>query len=120
MLDQNVKLKRKAKGQRPTYFENPEVDKLLAMLMGLVGEVSVMRDRLDTVERLAEERGLFNQVDIESYSPSQPVLAERAKNREIMLSEITRIISSEIEGLRSDGDNDYENAVRLVEDNASA
>lgn len=115
MLDQDVKLKRKAKGQRPTYFENPEVDTLLAMLMGLVGEVSVMRDRLDTVERLAEERGLFNQTDIESFIPSEAVLEERAKNREIMLGEITRVISSDIEGLRSGGDTEYENAVRFVE-----
>ena len=45
---------RKAKGRRPTYFDDPENDKLLAIVMALAGEVSVLRDRLDTVERLAE------------------------------------------------------------------
>ena len=39
---------------------------MLSMLMGLAGEVSVMRDRLDTVERLAEEKGVFGQADIEA------------------------------------------------------
>ena len=47
-----AQLKRKAKGQRPTFFDDPDTDKLVSMLMGLAGEVSVMRDRMDTIERL--------------------------------------------------------------------
>ena len=47
-MAENPSLPRKAKGERPFFFDNPDVDKLLAMLMGLAGEVSVMRDRLDT------------------------------------------------------------------------
>ena len=71
------------------------------MLMGLAGEVSVLRDRLDTVERLAQEHNLFSQADIEAYQPSEQVLVDRARNREILLGEVTRIISSEVEELQS-------------------
>ena len=49
-----IRLKRKARGERPYFFADPNVDKVIAMVMGLAGEVAVMRDRLDTLERLLE------------------------------------------------------------------
>lgn len=110
------KLPRKAKGERPYFFEDPAVDKLLAMLMALAGEVSVMRDRLDTIERLAQERGLFTPQDIEAYKPPDEVLAARTARREEFLNEITRIIQAELEGLQSDADGgSYDEAIALVE-----
>ena len=115
MADSNSSLPRKAKGQRPFFFDNPDVDKLLAMLMGLAGEVSVMRDRLDTIERLAAERELFSAADIEAYQPSTEVMNERARRRQEMLGEITRIVYSEIEGLAAQAETPYEQAVDLVE-----
>ena len=47
---------KKAKGKKPTFFADPQVDKLMAIVMALAGEVSVLRERLDTVERLAESK----------------------------------------------------------------
>lgn len=111
-------LPRKAKGERPFFFDNPDVDKILAMLMGLAGEVSVMRDRLDTVEQLASERGLFNQEDIESYRPSAAVMQQRAARRQEMLGEITRIVYAEIEGLETKDEEPYEQAISSVENDA--
>lgn len=115
-MTQAVRLQRKAKGVRPYFFEDPAVDKLLAMLMALSGEVSVMRDRLDTVERLAEERGLFTRQDIENYEPTDKVLSERAVRREEFLNEITRIIQAEMEGQQLKTElNSYDEAIDLVE-----
>jgi len=37
-----------------TYLDNPQIDKLLAIVMALTGEVSLLR--VDTIERLLEER----------------------------------------------------------------
>ena len=48
----------KAKGRRPYFFDDPAVDKLLAMTMALAGELAVTRERLDTVERILAEKGL--------------------------------------------------------------
>ncbi len=45
-----------AKGKRPVYFEDPQVDKLLAMVIALTGEVSVLRERIDNLERLLETK----------------------------------------------------------------
>ena len=116
-MSTQAKLKRKAKGERPYFFDDPAVDKLLAMLMGLAGEVSVMRDRIDTIERIAAEKKLFSINDIETYEASDEVLQERAERREIFLGEVTRIISSELEGLEEEGEN-YDEAISLVEEQA--
>ncbi len=114
-MSDNPALPRKAKGERPFFFDNPDVDKLLAMLMGLAGEVSVMRDRMDTIEQLAKERGLFSADDIEAYEPSAEVMQQRAARRQEMLGEITRIVYSEIEGLEATSEIPYESAVHAVE-----
>ncbi len=117
-MSDNPSLPRKAKGERPFFFDNPDVDKLLSMLMGLAGEVSVMRDRMDTIEQLAAERNLFTADDIEAYKPSAEVMQQRAARRQEMLGEITRIVYSEIEGLEAKEDVTYEKAVSMVEDDA--
>lgn len=87
-----VKLPTKAKGSRPYFFEDPAVDKVVAMLMGLVGEVSVMADRIDTLERLLAETGALDLAKIDAYTPSVAVGEERDARRDILLANVMRII----------------------------
>ena len=112
-----AQLKRKAKGQRPTFFDDPDTDKLVSMLMGLAGEVSVMRDRMDTVERLLGEKGLLTQSDIDNFVPSEDVAMQRAETRNLFLGEITRVITSELEDFDSDSSDSYEDIIEMVENN---
>ena len=49
-----LELQKKAKGERPRYFEDPAIDKVLSITLALAGEVAVLRDRVDTIERLSE------------------------------------------------------------------
>lgn len=68
---------KKAKGKRPEYFDDPEDERMLSILMAVVGEVSVMRQRLDTVERLLESKGSINRADIENFVPDKDAAYER-------------------------------------------
>jgi hypothetical protein len=68
---------KKAKGKRPEYFDAPEDDRFFSILLALVGEVSVMRQRLDTIERLLETKGSISRSDIEAYSPDEQAALER-------------------------------------------
>ncbi len=111
-----VKLRRKAKGKRPTYFSDPDVDRLLSMLMALTGELSVTRDRLDTLERVAAAKGLFSGDDIESYELDQAALEARGKRHETLFGEVTRVITSALEDLEQAPSEDYQAVVSLVED----
>lgn len=118
MSDADVKLKRRAKGKRPFYFSDPDVDRLLSMLMALAGELSVTRDRLDTLERLAETKGLFTQADIEAFKLDETALGERAARHQTLFREVTRIVSAELEGLADTDTTEYSEVVAQVEKDA--
>jgi len=113
-------LKRKAKGERPYFFEDPAVDRVIAMVMGLAGEVAVLHDRLDTLERLLEQQGGVKRAAIDAYKPSAAVAAERATWREGFLSEVLRIIESEVEALATGDTAKYDTAIKGVETDAPA
>ena len=86
-----------AKGKRPIYFENPETDKLLAMVLALAEEVSVLRDRMDTVERLAEAKGLLSSTEIETYQPNPQAASEREQRRADYIARILRVVQTDLE-----------------------
>lgn len=82
----------KAKGRRPYFFEDPNVDKLLAMIAALSGEVAVLRQRLDTHEKLAAARGLYTPADIEAYATTVDEDDERARWRAEFLARVFRVL----------------------------
>lgn len=114
------KLQRKAKGERPAFFSDPNVDKVIAMVMGLAGEVAVLHDRLDTAERLLEKKAGIKRSDIDRYRPSAKELEERAAWRERFLSEVLRIVEIENEALTTGDLDTYDAAVALVEEDRTA
>jgi hypothetical protein len=90
---------RAAKGKRPQYFEDPAVDKLHLMVMALIEELSVTRDRLDTVERLIEKHGLFEVEEIEDYFPDLKADGERTGRRIAYIRRVMKGITDELENL---------------------
>ncbi len=88
---------RTAKGQRPAFFDDPQIDKLLAIIMALAGEVSVLRERLDTVERLLEAEGLVSRRNIETYRADAAAAVERERWRGEYLERILRVLHQERE-----------------------
>lgn len=109
------RLKRKARGERPYFFDDPSVDKVVAMVMGLAGEVAVLRDRQDTLERVLEAKGLVKRREIEDYKPNAQVAGARADWREGFLGEILRIIEIELEAARTGDTEPYDKAIKAVE-----
>ncbi|MEW6299102.1 MAG: hypothetical protein AB1671_15410 [Thermodesulfobacteriota bacterium] len=106
---------KKAKGKRPTFFADPQVDKVLAITMALAGEVSVLRERLDTIERLAEAKGLFSRHDIEAYRPSAQAAEEREQWRREYIARVLRVVHEELEVVeRGEAPQSYDAVVRAV------
>ena len=68
---------KRAKGKRPDYFNDPQDERFLSILMAVVGEVSVLRERMDTVERLLESKGMVTRKDIDGYTPDKQAAYER-------------------------------------------
>lgn len=89
----------KAKGKRPHYFDDPAMDRTLSILMALVGEVSVLRERLDTVERLLEAKGSINRADIEAYEPDRVAGRERGLLTREYIARVMRGVQQDMEAL---------------------
>lgn len=83
------------KGKRPVYFDDPQIDKLLAMVMALTGEVSVLRERLDTVERLLEAKNIVSISELEAYQPDEQVEHERQQWRQEYIGRVLRVLQEE-------------------------
>ena len=105
---------RTAKGRRPCFFDDPNIDKLLAMIMALAGEVSVIRERVDTHERLARESTWATHEAIEDYEPDEVAEAFRAQWRRDYIARVLRIVQVELDHIASgETHEDYD---KIVED----
>ncbi len=93
--------KRVAKGpKRPQYLQNPELDKFMMMFTALLADVSAIRDRLDTHERLAKLGKVATPEEVEAFKVDADVQADREKQRDAMLNRVFRILLEELEAAR--------------------
>lgn len=91
----------KPKGKRPYFLKDPDVERVLAVTMAIAQELAVVRERMDTVERILEDKGSLTQADIETYVPPKPIAEERGAWTQEYLARIMRIYQQEIEGLNT-------------------
>jgi hypothetical protein len=66
---------------RPTQIDNLTADQLVAALLRLTMEISVLRDRLATQGALLEQHGLLEPQAMENYAPTAEELAARGAAR---------------------------------------
>lgn len=98
-IDPLLQASAKAKGKRPSFLENADTERLMNMVLALVQEVSVLRQRLDTVERLLEADQKVTKTSIESFEPTKGEAAERGLWTQEYLNRIFRILQQEREAL---------------------
>jgi hypothetical protein len=90
-------LERHVAGARPVLHpEQPAVDTLVAMVLALTSEVSVLADRLATVERLA---GLTPE-RIDAFRPDPAERAAREAGREALLGRVLAILDEQLSDLK--------------------
>jgi hypothetical protein len=90
-----VKLPRHTRGKRPHFFDDPAIDQMMTFMLELTTEVSVLRERLDTVERLLERDGAVTRAAIEAYVPEGEVETERAAWRDAYVKRVFRMHTPE-------------------------
>ena len=105
----------KARGKRPAFADDPTVDSLTAMVLALAGEVVVLRERLDTIERLAENRGGPSRAEIDGYTAPPEIDAEREAWRMKFLERVLRSVEARLEEAMAGETNEtYAGAVREI------
>ena len=63
-------------------------DRSLRVATALSAEVAILRERLEIVERLAAERGVFGPEDVDAYRPSPEIAALFKARRKSFLERI--------------------------------
>lgn len=81
------------KGLAPIPGQTPADARSLAMIVALTSEVSVLRARLDTMERLMTAAGVLAPGAIESFAPDQAAQEERDAQRQRTLAKVFRSLS---------------------------
>jgi len=79
---------RHATGKRPQFYDTPGLDAAMSMIMVLANEICVLRDRLDSAERVAKASGLDLAAGIEALQFDQDALEEREQRRQDFLQRL--------------------------------
>lgn len=98
-LDWIARAGARAKGKRPQYFDDPGQDRMLSILLAVVGEVAVLKERLDTVERLLDAKGAITRADIESYEPDRDAAYERGLATKDYVARVMRGVQQDMEAM---------------------
>ncbi len=93
-------------GARPAFHADPAIDRLIAMVLSLTREVSVLRDRFDTLEIIGQEAGWLKPGAIEAYVAPLAVRERREAAREAMIGRVLSILSEEIADLEDGATDD--------------
>lgn len=78
---------------RPQHLEALSPDQLVAALLRLTMEISVLRDRLASQEALLEQNGLIQRQAIETYTPGTEEQGERNAARTQLIEGLLQDLS---------------------------
>jgi len=87
---------------RKFMFPDPDVERVLDITMALAAELAVTRERLDSLERLLEQKDVVRQDDVESFVADDEVSAERLADHDAMITRILRIVHQDVAKLKTD------------------
>lgn len=90
----------KAKGKRPWFLDNPDTERLMNITLALVQEVAVMRERMDTIERIIERDGKVSQSAIDSFEPNKEEADTRGLWMQEYIARIFRVLQQDREAIK--------------------
>jgi len=95
---ERVPRKRIANGPaRPRYLESRDLDRMMIMFVTLMGELSALRDRLDSHELLADAGRMARTGDVEAVAANEERLARREELRMAMVRRVFRVLMEDLQ-----------------------
>ncbi|MEC4812944.1 MAG: hypothetical protein SAK29_06680 [Scytonema sp. PMC 1069.18] len=104
-IDDILLANNKSKGKRPYFYNDPAVERVLNITLAVAMEHAVIRERLDTIERILAAKGILTQSEIDAYEPSKTLSEERQRWHKEYIARILRIIQQELEALENPENN---------------
>lgn len=80
--------KKAVKAGRPAFFSDPEIDRLLAIIVRLMTEHSVLNERVKTLEALLIDSGAISPETLEAFEPSAEQDAEWGQERFQLIKDV--------------------------------
>ncbi|MFQ3664887.1 MAG: hypothetical protein SNJ79_02465 [Sphingomonadaceae bacterium] len=106
-------LPRHVKGGRPAFHADPAIDRLIRMVLTLTSEISVLSERLATVEALAG----IDPAAIDAFTPDAQATAQREKRREALIDRVLADLHEELDAVAAGEDRDrYWDTIRAIEE----
>ena len=93
----------RARGKRPYFFKDPDVERVLSIAMVVAMEHAVTRQRLDALERLIEQKGLFTREELEQFHPDATAEAQRTRWTQEYIARVLRIVQQDTEAMQGGG-----------------
>lgn len=102
------KPKRTVRGRRPQFHDDPAVDKLHGMIMAMATEMSVLYQRIDTIERVAARKGVMLEEELQHFEADAEANAAREAWRQKFLERLFYLYREEVDDrLSNDNDASY-------------
>ena len=79
---------RTVRGHRPQLFDQAPHDELMTMILAVAQETAVLRERLDTAERVMAKHGIKLGDEIEAFEADETVLTHREAWRQDFYSRL--------------------------------
>lgn len=89
----------KSKGGRPYFFNSAETERVMNIAMAIATEVAVVKERMDTIERLLQEKGILTQTEIEAFVPTDEQAEERQLWHARYAARVLRIVQQEMDAV---------------------
>jgi hypothetical protein len=80
-----------------TFFPDPNVDRVLGVVMELAAEVYVLRDRLHTLEGLLERAGTLDRSELSTHPATEVERAQRLAARDALITRLLAPMTAEFE-----------------------
>ena len=80
--------KKSVKAVRPAFFSAPEIDRLLAIIVRLMTEHSVLSERVKTLESLLIESGAITREALDAFEPNETQDAEWGQDRFRLIKDV--------------------------------
>lgn len=91
------------RGGRRLFFDEPAVDKVLAMLLTVASELWGLRERMAALEAVCAERGMPLELEVERYEFSDAQIAKLAELRNEFVGSLFRILNEPTPRAKSRG-----------------
>jgi hypothetical protein len=75
-------------GSTKSLFEDPAIDRLLAMVISLGAEVAALREELDSLHCLVVDKGVVSAEEIANFIPPAASQARRDRQREALVANL--------------------------------